>query len=68
VGPALSGVLQETYKGQVPGIPGFFPTDSAYDLIFIMAALVSLASVAMALLVARSSTGKEAVAVEQRER
>jgi MFS family permease len=68
VGPALSGVLQETYKGQVPGIPGFFPTDSAYDLIFIMAALVSLASVAMALLVARSSTGKEAVAVKQRER
>src|SRR5579884_102222 len=68
VGPALSGVLQETYKGQVPGIPGFFPTDSAYDLIFIMAALVSLASVAMALLVARSSTGKEAVAVEQRKR
>lgn len=51
VGPALSGILQETYQGTVPGIEGTFPTEAAYNLIFITAAAVSLASVAMALFV-----------------
>lgn len=54
VGPALSGVFQEAYKGTASGIQGLFPTDQAYNLIFITAALVSLASVAMAFLVART--------------
>jgi hypothetical protein len=54
VGPALSGILQETYQGTVPGIPDTFPTEAAYNLIFVTAAAVSLASVAMALVVARS--------------
>ena len=48
VGPALSGVFQEAYKGTAAGVQGLFPTDNAYNLIFITAALVSLASVAMA--------------------
>jgi hypothetical protein len=37
-GPAFSGVLQEMYKGKVPGYPGLFPTDHSYNLIFITAA------------------------------
>ena len=53
LGPALSGAFQETYKGTSPGVVGYFPTDHAYSLIFITAALVSLASVAMALSVSR---------------
>lgn len=53
LGPALSGAFQETYKGTVPGVAGFFPTDHAYNLIFITAALVSLASVVMALSLSR---------------
>ncbi len=53
LGPALSGAFQETYKGTAPGVAGFFPTDHAYNLIFITAALVSLASVVMAISVAR---------------
>jgi MFS family permease len=53
VGPALSGALQETYQGTVPGIEESFPTETAYNLIFLSAAAVSLASVAMALIVAR---------------
>lgn len=53
VGPALSGIFQETYQGTVPGVAGMFPTESAYNLIFIMAAAVSLTSVAMALFVVR---------------
>jgi CHASE2 domain-containing sensor protein len=35
----------------VPGVEGTFPTESAYNLIFVTAAAVSLASVAMALFV-----------------
>ena len=53
LGPALSGLFQETYKGTAPGVAGFFPTDHAYGLIFITAALVSLASVFMAITVSR---------------
>jgi MFS family permease len=53
LGPTLSGAFQETYKGTAPGIAGFFPTDHAYNLIFITAALVSLASVVMAISVSR---------------
>jgi MFS family permease len=52
VGPALSGVFQEAYKGTAAGVQGLFPTGNAYNLIFITAALVSLASVAMAFSVA----------------
>lgn len=51
VGPALSGIFQETYQGTVPGIAGTFPTEAAYNLIFITAAAVSLASLAMAIFV-----------------
>ena len=56
VGPALAGILQQMNQGSVPGVPGLFPTGDAYNLIFITSALVSLASVAMALSVARRKT------------
>ena len=52
VGPAIAGVFQQMNQGPVPGVSGMFPTADAYNLIFITAALVSLASVAMALSVA----------------
>ena len=53
VGPALAGVFQQMNQGTVQGVPGLFPTEDAYNMIFITAALVSLATVAMALSVAR---------------
>jgi MFS family permease len=53
VGPALAGVFQQMNQGTVQGVPGVFPTENAYNLIFITAALVSLASVAMAYSVVR---------------
>lgn len=53
LGPALSGAFQEAYKGTTPGVAGFFPTDHAYSLIFVTSALVSLASVVMAISVLR---------------
>ena len=48
VGPALAGVFQQMNQGAIEGVPGLFPTERAYNLIFVTAALVSLASVAMA--------------------
>jgi hypothetical protein len=53
VGPAVAGVFQQMNQGTIQGVLGLFPTESAYNLIFITAALVSLASVAMAYSVAR---------------
>ena len=54
VGPALAGVFQQMNQGTVQGVPGLFPTESAYNLIFITAALVCLSSVALSLSVVRS--------------
>ena len=56
VGPAIAGVFQQMNQGAVQGVPGLFPTESAYNLIFITAALVSIASVAMAYSVVRRKT------------
>jgi len=67
VGPAVSGVFQETYKGTIAGLAGLFPTDHAYDLIFITAALVSLASVVIALSVSRTGIRTVTITSEQRE-
>ncbi|HET7345018.1 MAG TPA: MFS transporter, partial [Nitrososphaeraceae archaeon] len=67
VGPALSGVFQEAYKGTAPGVQGLFPTDQAYNLIFISAAIVSLASVAMALSASRTRLRTSAITSEQHE-
>ncbi len=61
LGPVLSGALQEMYKGTVPGVPGLFPTDHAYSLIFITAALVSLGSAVMALSVSRIRINKATI-------
>lgn len=57
VGPASAGILQQMYQGTVQGVPGQFPTQEAYNLIFLVAALISLASVALALAV----SGRKAV-------
>src|SRR5215212_8487799 len=56
VGPAIAGIFQQMNQGAVQGVPGLFPTESAYNLIFITAALVSIASVAMAYSVVRRKT------------
>lgn len=55
VGPASAGALQQLYQGTVPGVDGQFPTQDAYNLIFLTAALISLASVALALAVNRNA-------------
>ncbi|HJS83464.1 MAG TPA: MFS transporter, partial [Nitrososphaera sp.] len=65
VGPALAGLLQQSSQGTVEGVSGLFPTEAAYNLIFMIAAIVSLASVAMALSVARRKIAPAAMTSEQ---
>jgi MFS family permease len=67
VGPAISGVFQEAYKGTALGVIGLFPTYHAYNLIFVTAALVSVASVAMAYSVSRTGIRTATITSEQRE-
>jgi len=61
VGPSLAGVFQQMNQGTVPGIEGLFPTEGAYNLIFVTAVLMSTVSVAMALSVARRRAAPAAV-------
>ncbi|MFL6487466.1 MAG: MFS transporter [Nitrososphaera sp.] len=62
VGPAIAGIFQQMNQGAIQGVPGLFPTESAYNLIFITAALVSIASVAMAYSVVRRKTTSAVIA------
>jgi hypothetical protein len=66
-GPAISGLFQEAYKGTAPGVQGLFPTYQAYNLIFVTAALVSLASVAMAFSVISARNRTSTITSEQHE-
>jgi MFS family permease len=67
VGPALAGIFQEMNQGVIQGVPGLYPTESAYNLIFITAALISIASVAMAYFVVRRKTTTAMIAANQQE-
>jgi MFS family permease len=54
IGPSIAATFQQMYQGTVEGVTGEqFPTQDAYNLIFLTAAMISLASVALALALAR---------------
>jgi MFS family permease len=54
IGPTIAAMFQQMYQGTVEGVAGEqFPTQDAYNLIFLTAALISLASIALALALAR---------------
>src|SRR5918998_2226437 len=54
IGPSIAATFQQMYQGTVEGVAGEqFPTQDAYNLIFLTAALISLASIALALALAR---------------
>jgi MFS family permease len=54
IGPSIAALFQQMYQGTVEGVSGEqFPTQDAYNLIFLTAALISLASIAIALTLAR---------------
>jgi MFS family permease len=56
IGPSIAAMFQQMYQGTVEGVAGQFPTSDAYNLIFLTAALISLASIALALALARRKT------------
>jgi MFS family permease len=68
VGPALAGVFQQMNQGIIQGVPGLFPTESAYNLIFITAALVSIASVAMAYSVVKRKITTPTIMAENQQK
>ena len=54
IGPSIAAMYQQMYQGTVEGVVGQqFPTQDAYNLIFLTAAIISLASIALALVLAR---------------
>ncbi|MGQ0795491.1 MAG: MFS transporter [Nitrosopumilaceae archaeon] len=53
VGPVFAGIIQDMNQGTIDGISGSFPTEAAYSLIFIIAGLISLASVVLAVVSSR---------------
>jgi MFS family permease len=54
IGPSIAALFQQMYQGTVEGMAGEqFPTQVAYNLIFLTAALISMASIALALALAR---------------
>ena len=54
IGPSIAALFQQMYQGTVEGVAGEqFPTQDAYNLIFLTAALISMVSIALALALAR---------------
>ncbi len=53
VGPAMAGMFMQTHKASLPGIPGSFPTPDSYNLIFLCATAVAIASVGLAVFLRR---------------
>ena len=56
VGPVFAGVFQDTFSGTIEGISGEFPTETAYIAIFASAALISLASVVLSIIINKRKT------------
>ncbi len=60
-GPAVAGILQESHQASVEGFEGTFPTQDAYNLIFMTAAAMSTVSLMLSLKLAtskKSDSGK----------
>ncbi len=60
VGPTMAGMFMQTHKTSLPGVVGTFPTADSYNLIFLCATLVSIASIGLAVFL-RSSVSKTLV-------
>jgi hypothetical protein len=53
IGPSFAAIYQQMYQGSVEGVAGQFLTPAAYNLTFLTAALISGASVVLALSLSR---------------
>ncbi|MGI0101423.1 MAG: MFS transporter [Nitrosotalea sp.] len=54
VGPAMAGMFMQTHKTSLSGIVGTFPTPDSYNLIFLVATIVAIASIGLAIFLSRS--------------
>ncbi len=54
VGPAMAGMFMQTHKTSLPGIVGTFPTPDSYNMIFLIATIISIASIGLAIFLSRS--------------
>jgi MFS family permease len=54
VGPAVAGVMMQSWQVNVQGYAGSFPAPESYTLIFLTAAIMSLLSIIMALKIRQS--------------
>ncbi|NHH98902.1 hypothetical protein DYY66_2385 [Candidatus Nitrosotalea sp. FS] len=55
IGPVFAGIFQDTYRGTISGVTGEFPTETAYVAIFVAAAIISLSSVILSIVVNRKN-------------
>ena len=53
IGPAMAGMYMQKYTTSLPGIAGSFPTHDSYNLIFLTATLISIASVGLSIALKR---------------
>jgi MFS family permease len=53
IGPAMAGMFMQTHKTSLSGILGTFPTQDSYNLIFLSASIISIASIGLALFLKR---------------
>ncbi len=49
IGPAMAGMFMQTHKTSISGIVGTFPTPDSYNLIFLCATIVAIASIGLAI-------------------
>jgi MFS family permease len=54
IGPSLAGMYQQMNQGVIPKISGSFPTALAYEEIFLTAALVSILSIILVVILRKS--------------
>ncbi len=54
IGPAMAGMYMQTHTTTISGISGAFPNMESYNLIFLTATIVSLASFSLALILRKS--------------
>jgi MFS family permease len=60
MGPALSGMFMQQYQytANIGGTPQSFPSSEAYNLIFLTAAILSIISISLAVVLFKSSSSK----------
>ncbi len=63
LGPAIAAMYMQTHQVQVNGLSGLFPSADSYDLIFLTAAIISAASIVLALILKKSVSNKPIVNV-----